>query len=109
MFVAHAVGLLDGPFGVMSAIQRRPIVVSIGAPGILRIFPSSHTNPIFVEVDGKPIRASKKSAEWCAEAVEVCWQSKRDRIRSAERDDARAAYDVAAQAYREIADEAAAD
>ena len=24
----------------------------------LRIFPSAHTNPVFVEVDGKPIRAS---------------------------------------------------
>jgi hypothetical protein len=31
----------------------------------LRILPSSHTNPIFVLVDGKPIRASKRSAEWC--------------------------------------------
>ena len=38
----------------------------------LRIFPSCHTNPIFVEVDGKPIRASRRSAEWCLEAVDVC-------------------------------------
>ena len=37
----------------------------------LRIFPSSHTNPIFVLVDGKPIRASKRSAEWCLKGVDV--------------------------------------
>ena len=28
----------------------------------LRIFPSSHTNPVFVVVDGKPVRASRRSA-----------------------------------------------
>jgi hypothetical protein len=37
----------------------------------VRIFPSSHTNPIFVEVDGQPIRASKRSAQWCLDAVEL--------------------------------------
>src|SRR5207302_2535317 len=31
----------------------------------LRILPSSHTNPIFVLVGDKPVRASKRSAEWC--------------------------------------------
>src|SRR5262249_52445240 len=30
----------------------------------LRVLPSSHTNPVFVVVDGKPIRASKRSADW---------------------------------------------
>jgi hypothetical protein len=32
----------------------------------LRIYQTSHTNPVFVIVDGKPVRASKRSAEWCA-------------------------------------------
>ncbi len=32
----------------------------------LRILPSSHTNPVFVEIAGKPIRASRASAEWCS-------------------------------------------
>ena len=41
----------------------------------LRIFPACHTNPVFVEVDGKPIRASKKSAQWCVDAVETCWKA----------------------------------
>ncbi|MEZ6113528.1 MAG: CehA/McbA family metallohydrolase [Pirellulaceae bacterium] len=29
----------------------------------LRIFPTAHTNPVFVEVDGQPIRANRRSAE----------------------------------------------
>ena len=71
----------------------------------LRIFPTSHTNPVFVEVDEKPIRASKKSAEWCLEAVDVCWNSKKGRMRAWEMKDAKAAYDVARTAYRRIRDE----
>ena len=31
----------------------------------LRILGSAHTNPIFIPVGGRPIRASRKSAEWC--------------------------------------------
>lgn len=68
----------------------------------LRIFPSCHTNPVFVEVDGQPIRASKRSAKWCQDAVEVCWKSKERQIRENERPAARAAYDVARRAYEEI-------
>jgi len=75
----------------------------------LRILPSCHTNPIFVEVGGKPIRASRKSADWCARAVEVCWNAKVGRIREAERAAARAAYDAAARIYRTIEQEATQD
>jgi len=71
----------------------------------LRIFPSCHTNPVFVEVDGKPIRASKRSARWCLEAVDVCWESKVERIREGEREEAAAAYEVARQAYQAILEE----
>ena len=71
----------------------------------LRIFPSCHTNPVFVEVDGKPIRASKRSARWCLEAVDVCWESKVERIREGEREQAAAAYEVARQAYKAILEE----
>ena len=70
----------------------------------LRIFPSSHTNPIFVEVDHKPIHPSRRSAEWCLQAVDVCWERKRGQIRDHERDAAAAAYEVARQAYRRIRD-----
>lgn len=73
----------------------------------LRIFPSSHTNPIFVEVDGQPIRASKKSAQWCLDAVDVCWNSKQGQIRASEKEAAKKAYDVAREAYRKILGESA--
>ena len=68
----------------------------------LRILPSVHTNPIFVMVDQKPIRASKKSAQWCLDGVEKCWEQKTPRIREGEQAAARAAYDVAREAYRKI-------
>lgn len=68
----------------------------------LRVFPSSHTNPVFVEVDGKPIRANKKSAQWCIDAVDVCWKSKEGRIREEERLAAKQAFDHASEVYRQI-------
>ncbi len=71
----------------------------------IRIFASAHTNPIFVELDGKPIRASKESAQWCIDAIDVCWDSKKGRIREEERLAAKLAYDVAAARYREILSE----
>ena len=51
----------------------------------LRIYPSSHTNPVFVTVGGKPIRASKKSAEWCLKGVDQCWSQKERAIRAPRR------------------------
>ncbi|MBL8830465.1 MAG: CehA/McbA family metallohydrolase [Planctomycetaceae bacterium] len=72
----------------------------------VRIFPSAHTNPVFVEVDNKPIRASKSSAQWCLEAVDICWQQKQAKIRESERAAAVAAYDVARDAYRKVLAEA---
>jgi len=67
-----------------------------------RILPSVHTNPVFVEVGGRPIRGSRRSAEWCREAVDVCWRSKEPAIRPAERDAARAAYDAARAFYDRV-------
>jgi hypothetical protein len=75
----------------------------------MRIFPSSHTNPIFVIVDGKPIRASRKSAEWCLKGVEQCWSQKDRFYAAAEKKDAKAAYDHAREVYRKILDESAQD
>ena len=71
----------------------------------LRIFPSAHANPVFVEVDEKPIRASKRSAEWCLKAVDVCWDAKKGRIRKEEQEAAATAFDKARKAYRTILDE----
>jgi len=65
----------------------------------MRIFPSMHTNPIFLHVDGQPIYSSKKSAQWCRDAVDVCWEKKRPQIRPEERDAAEAAYNAAREYY----------
>ena len=73
------------------------------------MFPSCHTNPVFVELDGQPIRASKKSAQWCLDAVDVCWKQKVKQTRAREKEAAAAAYEVARQAYAKILSEAAAD
>lgn len=67
----------------------------------LRIYPSSHTNPIFIEVDGKPV-LEKKSVEWSLKAVEQCWKKKSPNIRTAERDAAKVAYNKATEAYRAL-------
>ena len=66
-----------------------------------RILPSSHTNPLFALVGGKPIRASRRSAEWCLNAVNQCWTQKASRIRPSELEDARKAYDHAREVYRQ--------
>ncbi|MCZ6596072.1 MAG: CehA/McbA family metallohydrolase [Planctomycetota bacterium] len=75
----------------------------------LRIFPTSHTNPVFVHVGGEPIRASRRSAQWLLDAVDVCWERKVRGIRESERDAARAAYDEARAVYRAILSECETD
>ncbi|MBS0264700.1 MAG: CehA/McbA family metallohydrolase [Planctomycetes bacterium] len=75
----------------------------------VRIFPSVHTNPVWVEVGGQPVRASKKSADWCIEAVSTCWKAKVGSIRAAERDAAKAAYDRAKEIYTAVAQQATDD
>ena len=68
----------------------------------VRVFPAAHTNPIFVEVDGQQIRASKRSAQWCLDAVDRCWESKSPKIREAEKTAAREAYDQAKTVYQQV-------
>jgi hypothetical protein len=65
----------------------------------VRILPSSHTNPVFALVGGKPIRASRESIQWCLTAVNQCWTQKAPKIRAAELDAAKQAYDHARQVY----------
>ena len=68
----------------------------------VRVLGSSHTNPIFVLVDGKPIRASRQSAEWCLAGVNQCWTQKAPKISKAELPDAQAAYDHAREDYTKL-------
>jgi hypothetical protein len=68
----------------------------------VRILGSSHTNPIFVLVDGKPIRASRQSARWCLAGVNQCWTQKAPKISKAELPEAQAAYDHAREVYAKL-------
>jgi len=65
----------------------------------LRILPSSHTNPIFIEVGQKPIR-ERRSIQWCLDSVEQCWKQKERFFKGAEHPQAVAAFDHARQEYR---------
>jgi hypothetical protein len=71
----------------------------------LRTFPSAHTNPVFVIVDEQPIRASRRSAQWCLEGVDQCWAEKQKTYDADEMEDARAAYDHARRVYARILSE----
>lgn len=72
----------------------------------MRILPSSHTNPIFVIVDGKPIRASRRSVDWCLKSVDQCWSQKERFMKNSpipnEWEDAKSAYEHARAAYQKL-------
>ncbi|HEX5168573.1 MAG TPA: hypothetical protein VFW11_05325, partial [Cyclobacteriaceae bacterium] len=72
----------------------------------LRVPASSHTNPVFVILNGKPIYL-KQSAEWCRKAVDQCWKMKQPNIRQEERSAAEKAYDHARMVYDKIIKESA--
>ena len=75
----------------------------------VRILGSSHTNPVFVIVNNQPIRASRKSAQWCLDGVNRCWSQKERFLRAAETADAKAAYEHARNAYQKILEESVVD
>ena len=70
----------------------------------LRVYPSAHTNPVFIMVDGKPIQ-ERRSAEWCRKAVDQCWKMKQPNIRAEERPAAEEAYNKARAVYDKIIQE----
>jgi hypothetical protein len=74
-----------------------------------RIVAAAHTNPVFVIVDGKPIRASRRSAEWALKSVNQCWTQKSGQISKAEIGEAKAAYDHAREVYQQLIHESPAD
>ena len=71
----------------------------------LRILPSSHTNPIWVLVGDKPVRASRRSIEWCLKGVDRCWSQKERFIAPAELTQARDDYERARTVYRQRLEE----
>jgi hypothetical protein len=68
----------------------------------VRILPSCHTNPIWVLVAGKPVRASRRSAEWCLKGVEQCWSQKERFIKREELEQAKADYEHARRTYQRL-------
>jgi hypothetical protein len=68
----------------------------------LRILASSHTNPIWVLVGGKPLSPSRRSVEWCQQGVEKCWSQKKKFIKGDETEQAVQAYDHAREVYRDL-------
>lgn len=77
-------------------------VVSQSSWVAARILPAAHTNPIFVLVGNKPIRVSRESAEWLANAVHQCWTQKLPKMAPQEQAAARTAYDHAETVYRKL-------
>ena len=74
----------------------------------VRILPSSHTNPIFVIVDNKPIR-SRKSIEWCLAGVDKCWSQKERTYKADEKELAKSIYESARKTYKDRLAEATID
>jgi hypothetical protein len=74
----------------------------------VRAFPFAHTNPIFVLVGGKPIRASRQSAEWCLRGVDQCWKAKKPTYAEVELEQAERAYEHARKVYQKVWEESAA-
>jgi len=68
----------------------------------LRILPSSHTNPIWVQVGGRPLAPDRRSVEWCQKSVEQCWSQKQKFIKAAEQEEAKRIYDHARATYRDL-------
>ncbi len=71
-----------------------------------RIFPSAHTNPIWIQVDAKPVRV-KSSAVWCLASLEQCWKEKQRTYAAEELEQAKSDYEHARQTYRRMIDESA--
>jgi len=74
----------------------------------LRHFPQMHTNPVNVIVNQMPIRASRESALWCAEAVKFLRKNRFKRISAKEQPAAEQAYKRALKLYLKRAAEAPA-
>ncbi len=78
------------------------IVIHASSWIALRIYPSAHTNPIFITIAGTPFRAFRKSVAWCRQCVDVCWEQKWPRIRPTELTAAVEAFDHARRTYDRI-------
>jgi hypothetical protein len=83
-----------------------PIHVERSSWVALRQFPQLHTNPVFVLVGGKPVRASGDSARWALACIDQLWRARSRRIADGERAEAERAYEQARDYYRRVISEA---
>lgn len=67
-----------------------------------RVRGAAHTNPIWCEVGGAPLRTSRRSAVWCLEAVDKAWEEKHLLITPRDRPDAQLAYERAREHFRRV-------
>ncbi|HVK14638.1 MAG TPA: CehA/McbA family metallohydrolase [Gemmataceae bacterium] len=74
----------------------------------IRHMPTLHTNPVAVLVGGKPIRASRASAQWCLGVIEQLWRVRENNIIPAERAAAKETFGKAIEMYKKIAEESEA-
>lgn len=74
----------------------------------IRHTPTLHTNPVAVLVGGKPIRASRASAQWCVGVIEQLWRVRERDIAEKERAEAKATFHKAIEVYKKIAEESEA-
>jgi len=72
-----------------------------------RVLPAAHTNPVFVIVNSQPIRASRRSAEWCLNAVNQCWTQKAPHMSQADLVQGKQAYEHAREVYKKLVGESA--
>lgn len=83
--------------GNLHAVQFKP-EISQSSWLALRIFASSHSNPVYVELNKQPV-VVKESVEWCIGALDQCWIKKEPQIRESEKTAAAAAYQEARRWY----------
>jgi hypothetical protein len=87
----------DGQEGPLSFTHR----IEQSSWAAVRVMPSAHTNPVFVLVDNRPIRANRHSALWCLQCVDQCWKSKANTYRPEERPTAEQDYETARSVFRQ--------
>jgi len=64
------------PTGKVQPISFRVPIAPCSSWIALRILPSSHTNPIFVEVAGSRSARRRRAPEWCLKGVDQCWSQR---------------------------------
>ncbi|MBX3253748.1 MAG: CehA/McbA family metallohydrolase [Chitinophagaceae bacterium] len=84
--------------GAVQQVQFTPEITE-GSWVALRIYASSHTNPVYIDMNNKRVSIDR-SIEWCIKSVDRCWEMKHSQIREEERGEAEEAYKEARAWYQ---------